>query len=702
MSEMLENPPKKKKKHRKRRRNTVRVEPLSTFPNGEQQAQTSMLEAWFAPDELSGCTPAERYFVRLLHESLLESTAERQWDHCMTMGAKAQRYARGFLDLQYENHNGSEPLLIRFRYALPAYIRSLDHPLCRRIRDKYTSCLLGTARLQLADFRGMEAAEAFLALDDFPVEELLEHSLYALYQRDFVPKYVQAPLEQLIEGDPKDEYPAARLMQRHFVIHVGGTNTGKTYQSIQNLMKAESGVYLAPLRLLACEIQDMLNQNGVPCSLLTGEEEDLVPLARHIASTVEKLNLYEQYALCVIDECQMIADRERGFAWTRAILGCQAEKIHLCTAPEGLRVLLRLITSCGDTFEVHRHQRTTRLETLSEPVPLENVEPGDALIAFSKKAVLEYADKMNAAGHPTSIIYGALPYPARRMQMERFLRHETDLLVATDAIGMGLNLPVRRILFTTDQKFDGRVRRNLRPAEVQQIAGRAGRMGMYDTGYVGSIAESEVITSGMKTRIPSIGKAMLGFSDLVLRVDHDLLEVLKVWNEMPTIEPYQKMDISGYIWIIEKIRERGIELSKAEYLRAASIPFEEKSAELLERFLQYCEAFSWGDVSIQAPELRYDSLDSLELYCKELDLYYSFSRAFGYEMDLEWLHAEKAGTAARINEILITQIRKKGNACRKCLRPLRWDYPYRICERCKRRLYGGAEHEERTEAVDDP
>lgn len=680
MNEYAEKIPKKKRRRRKKSSSAV--------PGGlgEQQVQTAMLEEWFQPEQLVGCTPAERYFVRLLHESLLESTADRMLDHCQTMAGKSARFARCFLRLAGECDDGTAPVLIRFRYALPAYIRSPGHPLSVQVRTNYTRCLLGSARLQLSEFRGREAAEAFLAIDDFPVEELLEHSLYALYQRDFVPQYVQAPLEQLIEGDPKDEYPAARLMQRHFVIHVGGTNTGKTYQSIQKLMQAESGAYLAPLRLLACEIQDTLNQNGVACSLLTGEEEDLVPMARHIASTVEKLDLYTQYALCVIDECQLIADRERGFAWTRAILGCQAEELHLCTAPEGLAIVLRLIESCGDTFEVHEHERTTRLEVLPEPTPLEEVEPGDALIAFSKKTVLEYADKMNAAGHPTSIIYGALPYPARRMQMERFLRRETELLVATDAIGMGLNLPVRRILFTSDEKFDGKRRRELRPGEIQQIAGRAGRMGMYDIGYVGSIMESETIREGMKTAAPPIQKAMLGFSDLVLRVEHDLLEVLKVWNAMPTIEPYEKMDISGYIWIIEKIRDRGIELSKAECLRAASIPFEEKSEELLERFLQYCEAFSWGDSTIPAPVLRYDSLDSLELYCKELDLYYSFSRAFGYEMDLEWLHAEKENSASRINEILITHIRKKGNACRKCLRPLRWDYPFRICEQCRRNL----------------
>lgn len=682
MEELQATAEKKKRKRRRRRRHGGG----GNIPAEQRPAMAAVLESWYHTDRLANCSPAERYLTGLLHQALLISIDDKKRDHCFTMGNKAQRFARAFLELAEENDCGTEPTLTRFRYALPAYIYAAAHPLCRSIENNYTECLLGAARIQLSDFRGREAAAAFLALEDFPVAELLDHSLYALYQRDYVPKYIKAPLEQLIEVDPKDEYPAARLMERHFVIHVGGTNTGKTYQSIQRLKRAESGVYLAPLRLLACEIQDNLNQNGVPCSLLTGEEEDIVPFSRHIASTVEKLDLYEHYEVCVIDECQMIADRERGFAWTRAILGCQAEELHLCTAHEGLQILLRLIESCGDTVEVHEHERTTKLEYLPEPVGLNETQPGDALIAFSKKTVLEYADRMNANGHPTSIIYGALPYPARKMQMERFLRHETELLVATDAIGMGLNLPIRRILFTTDKKFDGQESRYLRPAEVQQIAGRAGRMGLYDIGYVGSITGSEIIETGLRTPVPPVQKAMLGFSDLVLRVEHDLLEVLKVWNAMPTIEPYQKMDIGSYIWIIEKLKERGIELSKTEYLRAASIPFEENSEELLERFLGYCAAFSRGDMAIPEPKLRYDSLDSLELYCKELDLYYSFSRAFGYEIDLDWLHAEKEGTAARINEILITQIRKKGNSCRRCHKPLRWDYPFRICQQCRREV----------------
>ena len=133
-----------------------------------------------------------------------------------------------------------------------------------------------------------------------------------------------------------DEYKEARRMKRHFHLHVGETNTGKTYSSIKRLMEAESGVYLAPLRLLALEIQDKLNSENIACSLLTGEEEDIITYAYHVSSTIEKLQLGTPYDVCVIDEAQMISDNQRGWAWTRAIIGVLAPEVHICMAQKHL------------------------------------------------------------------------------------------------------------------------------------------------------------------------------------------------------------------------------------------------------------------------------------------------------------------------------------------------------------------------------
>ena len=137
---------------------------------------------------------------------------------------------------------------------------------------------------------------------------------------------------------------------------------------------------------------------------------------------------------------------------------------------------------------------------------------------------------------------------------------------------MGLNLPIRRIIFMEAEKFDGIERRPLRPEEVQQIAGRAGRFGMYDKGYVGAMQNLTEIAAALHTVVPPIQYAVTGFSDYVLEGPFDLLEVLEVWNKMPAPKPYKRLDVSRYLTIISRLRDQGFRLSKAQELRAASIP----------------------------------------------------------------------------------------------------------------------------------
>ncbi len=552
------------------------------------------------------------------------------------------------------------------------------------LQKGYTASLVRVAAVILYEYaqRGEPVpAEQILALSDFPVRKLMDSSLYQIYLVDFIPAMIRSQLSDLITVDPKDEYPEARMMQRRFVIHVGGTNTGKTYESLNRLAQAESGVYLAPLRLLALEVQESMLERGVNCSMLTGEEEDIRPGAMHIASTVEKLDPHRVYDVAVVDECQMIADRERGFAWTRAILGCCAREIHLCTAPEGLDIIVRLIESCGEPYEIEHHGRKCDLILVDQPITLDDVQDGDAFIAFSKRNVLLLAEQLRQIGVPASIIYGALPYATRKLQMERFLRGETRVLVATDAIGMGLNLPIRRVIFTRDRKFDGLHNRALRPEEIRQIGGRAGRFGVYDEGFVTATIDSETIWQGFSAPVEPIKQAMLGFSDLVLRVDHDLLEVLQVWNSIPAIEPYKKMPIDRYIFILKTLQDCGLALDKEQSLRAATIPFDEREEELMDYFLLYCGQYLEGR-EIEWPRRGKSSLDGLELYSQMLDLYYSFCRAFRQPVDLDWLRTEKENTALQINELLVRELSQKGKSCQVCHAPMPLSSKFRVCYKC--------------------
>lgn len=555
------------------------------------------------------------------------------------------------------------------------------------MEGRYTAALLRTAAVLLYDYAKHETKKdlfPLLSLPDFPSEKLLTSSLYQIYLVDCIPIMIRTQLEDLITVDPKDEYPMARMMERHFVIHVGGTNTGKTYQSLNRLAQAQSGVYLAPLRLLALEVQESMLERGVNCSMLTGEEEDIRLGATHISSTVEKLDLSRHYEVAVIDECQMIADDARGFAWTRAVLGCCAEEIHLCTAPEGVDILKRLIESCGESYEVISHTRMADLTLVNAPMTLSDAQEGDAFIAFSKRRVLELAEQLRQMGIQPSVIYGALPYATRKMQMERFLRGESKVLVATDAIGMGLNLPIRRIIFTRDRKFDGQHNRPLYPAEIRQIGGRAGRFGVYAEGFVTALMDSEILWQGFEAPTEPIQKAMLGFSDLVLRVEHDLLEVLQVWNRIPAIAPYQKMPIDRYILILKTLEENALMLSKEESLRAATIPFDERDEELMDYFLLYCQQYL-ENKAITIPHRTKPSLDGLELYSQLLDLYYSFCRTFRQPVDLDWLRTEKENTALQINELLLRELAQKGRSCKICHTPMPLNSQYRICYKCMKK-----------------
>ena len=160
------------------------------------------------------------------------------------------------------------------------------------ILEFYPQALVSAARHEISTLEEHGVTDSVNSILTVPAvqQDFPDKPLYYCYLVHYVPESISRQLSEILEVDPKNEYPGARCMNRKFYIHVGGTNTGKTYQGIQRLKEAASGVYLAPLRLLALEIQETLLESGVVCSMLTGEEEDIRPGATHISSTVEKLD----------------------------------------------------------------------------------------------------------------------------------------------------------------------------------------------------------------------------------------------------------------------------------------------------------------------------------------------------------------------------------------------------------------------------
>ncbi|ONG49977.1 RNA helicase [Pseudoroseomonas deserti] len=283
-------------------------------------------------------------------------------------------------------------------------------------------------------------------------------------------------------------FATARALIRRIILVTGPTNSGKSHTALDRLAQAESGLALAPLRLLAHEFRDALAARGVEAALSTGEERILAPGSRHLAATVEMCPFHMPVDVAIIDEAQLLHDRDRGAAWTAALMGVPAREVYVLGAPECVPMVKRIAQLCGDTVEEITLQRKGALHASDRPLHAGDLKTGDALVAFSRRDVMDLREGLVARGRKVAVVYGALSPEVRRAEAARFRSGEADILVATDAIGMGLNLPIRRVIFSTLRKFDGEERRELNSQEVKQIGGRAGRFGHHEGGVVAVLA----------------------------------------------------------------------------------------------------------------------------------------------------------------------------------------------------------------------
>jgi ATP-dependent RNA helicase SUPV3L1/SUV3 len=250
-------------------------------------------------------------------------------------------------------------------------------------------------------------------------------------------------------------YTSAREMRRHFHLHIGPTNSGKTYSALKALAVAKTGTYAGPLRLLAHEVWDRMNRGtvggmkegeGRACNLITGEERRIVdPIAGLTSCTVEMISLTEVMDVAVIDEIQMIGDLQRGGAWTTAVMGLLAKEIHLCGEETVVDVIQRMVTAMGDRLTIHRYERLTPLQVADESLHghLKKIQDGDCIVSFSRSGIFNLKKNIEATvGKRCAVVYGALPPETRSEQARLFneVGNGVNVMVASDAVGMGLNL----------------------------------------------------------------------------------------------------------------------------------------------------------------------------------------------------------------------------------------------------------------------
>jgi ATP-dependent RNA helicase SUPV3L1/SUV3 len=522
--------------------------------------------------------------------------------------------------------------------------------------------------------------------------------IYSIHE-ELIRKQKQELLARTIR-DFKNLFPIAREMRRKLTLHIGPTNSGKTYSAMKTLQNADTGYYLAPLRLLALEGYEGLKSQGIQSSLITGEEQILDDEATHISSTIEMMNYEVDVDVCVIDEVQMIDDRERGWAWANAIIGAPAKEIIMTGSPNAKDAIVALAEYLGEELEIVEFERKNPLTLLESPTDIKDVEDGSAIIAFSRRDVLRLK-QIFSKDFNVSVVYGNLSPEVRREEAKRFREGKTQILVATDAIAMGMNLPIKTILFSKAEKFDGITQRNLFPSEVHQISGRAGRYGLNEEGYVGAldaktlkIVKKNFTKEAKKITIPFKVMANLEHIKLVGNIleVNSLEEILSFFVENMQFDgPFYAASLDDMLEASKIVDSYDLDIATKYHLACA--PLTLKSPYIVSAFESYILALEKKQsVHYHPPKLigehaqTSDDLLRAEDMVKEISLYLWLSYRFPEYFVDEQKARQYRGVINKYIEISLHQV-KLAQRCKMCGAPLPINSKYRICQNCFRKHY---------------
>ena len=254
---------------------------------------------------------------------------------------------------------------------------------------------------------------------------------------------------------------------------LGPTNTGKTHLAIETMLSFESGMIGFPLRLLAREVYDkvVLKTGQDKVALITGEEKIIPTNAKYFLCTVESMPIDKELDFVAVDEIQMCSDHERGHIFTDRLLNMRGNKLTMLM---GSYTIKNIISNLDDDIEFINRDRLSKL-SYSGHKKISRIDRKTAIIAFSAEEVYAIAELIRRQKGGAAIVMGSLSPKTRNAQVELYQSGDVDFLVATDAIGMGINMDLNQVYFSNLKKFDGRKLRRLNLSEIGQIAGRAGR-----------------------------------------------------------------------------------------------------------------------------------------------------------------------------------------------------------------------------------
>ena len=406
---------------------------------------------------------------------------------------------------------------------------------------------------------------------------------------------------------------------------LGPTNTGKTYYAIERMLQYNSGIIGFPLRLLAREVYDKLvNKKGLlNVALITGEERIVPKTAKYFICTVEAMPRNLNVDFVAIDEIQLCTHNDRGHIFTDKILNYKGEQETMFLGSDSIEILLKYIYP---NILIKRMQRFSTLKYTGK-TKLTRIPRRSAIVSFSINDVYEIAELVKRKHGGTAVVLGALSPKTRNAQVELYESGEVDYLVATDAIGMGLNMDIDNIFFAKANKFDGRSTRPLTISELAQIAGRAGRY--KSDGCFGITAKcvefsSNIVNSIENHIFPSINTMVWRNSNLDFSSLKSLLRSLSLMPNKPylTMSPEAEderllKDLSKKPSIINNLlREKEVKL----LWEICSIPdysknFDDSHSELLEQI--YLFLIDKGEIPENWVNKKLDNLNNIK---GELDL----------------------------------------------------------------------------------
>lgn len=497
-------------------------------------------------------------------------------------------------------------------------------------------------------------------------------------------------------------FPVARSVKRKVIAWLGPTNSGKTHRAILALSTAESGMYLGPLRLLALEQRDRMVELGRPCSLITGEERD-EQSPTHSARTVEMTDFSRRFEVCVLDEMQLAFDRDRGWAWIAAYCGVAAETLIVTGPLSAEPVIRRLAELCGDTVEVRTLERQGSLN-YEGVIDWRHVPLRSAVIGFSRAMVLELKAMFESRGLRVSVIYGGLSPEVRRNEARRFREGQSDIVCATDAIGLGLNLPLDRVIFYETDKFDGEIVRRLEPSEILQIGGRAGR-GPDAEGWVGAFSSRDArrIEAAMREpqstpqpdQLPAAPTAMhvraiadhLGLDRLV-----PILEFFRTRLTFPGGTFYPEVRDAVFA-AAELVDGYAPNLTVEQRYALACTPIDLEEHTFRSAFSEWVETLAAGR-QVKFPRRLEDSggLEGLEETLKLVTIYRWLALKFPHAFtDLAWVEQLRRESTERTQAILRASWSRVGltrKECAHCRRAILPSSPHATCRECYAEGFG--------------